>query len=113
MRRFMTTTLIAASVLAGSLSLQGCIVVPPRDHGYVGYHHDHDRGHDHDRRQVFGARRVEDDRGQSYPQVAGEAGDEEHDQVQRREAGSQGQGIHGQGIEQGLSRESGGRGRAR
>jgi hypothetical protein len=49
MRRFMTTTLIAASVLVGSLSLNGCIVVPPRDHGYVGHHRDHDRRHDNDR----------------------------------------------------------------
>lgn len=59
MRRFISTTLIAASLLAGTLSLTGCIVAP-RDHGRVVRHDgpehrhdhdhdgDHDHGHDHD-----------------------------------------------------------------
>lgn len=34
MRRFMSSCLMAAALLGGSLSLGGCIVVPPRG----GYH---------------------------------------------------------------------------
>lgn len=51
MRRFMSTVLIALSLLTGTLSLSGCLIAPPRDHGY-GHHDDrgrgHDRNHDHD-----------------------------------------------------------------
>lgn len=49
MRRFISTVLIAASVLMGTLALNGCIVVPPRDHGYIVRHDGHDQRHDRDR----------------------------------------------------------------
>lgn len=52
MRRFMSTVLIALSLLTGTLSLSGCLIAPPRDHGYGhhdnrGHGHDHDHDHDH------------------------------------------------------------------
>lgn len=51
MRRFIPTMLIAVSLLAGTLSLSGCLVVPTRGHGHSGHDnrgHGHDRGHDRD-----------------------------------------------------------------
>jgi hypothetical protein len=35
MRRFMSTCLVAAGLIVGTLSLSGCIIAPPRG----GYHH--------------------------------------------------------------------------
>jgi hypothetical protein len=56
MRRFMITALVAVTAVVGTLSLSGCIIVPPHDrdrvvvHDRGDYHHDRDRDdrdHDH------------------------------------------------------------------